>query len=104
MELDLGQKSISFYHSRKKLETNRFEYNAKITDYKSAKDWPAKFEMYMEKSSNGLQQIIGKNDAYIFAYAQPKRNWNHKQTCVFYLGSITAKNQDVLDLEKILRN
>ena len=34
MEFDLGQKTNSFYHSRKELETISFEYNTKIQSIK----------------------------------------------------------------------
>ena len=42
MELDLGQKLNKIYLGRKELETNLFDYHAKITEYISANDRPAK--------------------------------------------------------------
>ena len=62
MELDFGQKLNKIYLARKELETNLFYYHAKITEYISANDRPAKIETYIEKSSNCLQKIIEKND------------------------------------------
>ena len=62
MELDLGQKLNKIYFARKELETNFFDYQAKITEYISANDRPAKIETYIEKSSICLQKIMEKND------------------------------------------
>ena len=62
MELNLGQKLNKFYLARKELETYVFQYHAKITEYISANDRPAKIETYIEKSSSCLQKIIEKKD------------------------------------------
>ena len=62
MELDLGQKLNKIYLARKELETNLSGYHAKIREYISANDRPAKIETYIEKSSICLQKIIEKND------------------------------------------
>ena len=58
MELDLGQKLNKIYLASKELETNLFDYHAKITEYVGANDGPAKIETYIEKSSICLQKII----------------------------------------------
>ena len=77
-----------------------FEYYAKLTEYISANDRPAKIETYIEKSSICLQKIIEKND-------EPKSLSMHSNNAAetinqfeFYLGSITAKTDDVLGLGK----
>ena len=84
----------------KELEANLFEYHAKITEYISAHDRPAKVETYIEKSSICLQKIIEEN---IDFKSHPKHSNNAAETInqlEFYLGSITAKNDDVLGLAK----
>ena len=61
MELDLGQKLSKINLARKEFETNFFEYHAKITEYISVNERPAKFQTYIEKSSICLPKIKGKS-------------------------------------------
>ena len=62
MEFDIGQKLNKIYSARKELETNLYNYHAKITEYISSNDRPAYIETYIAKSSICLQKIIEKND------------------------------------------
>ena len=96
MELDLGQKLNKIYLARKELETNLFDYHAKITEYISANDRPAKIENYIEKSSICLQKIMEKNDE-LKSLSNAAETINQLE---FYLGSTTAKHDDVLGLAK----
>ena len=102
MELDLGQKLNKIYLARKELETNLFDYHAKITEYISANDGPAKIETYIEKSSICLQKIMEKNDE-LKSLSMPSNNAAETiNQLEFYLGSTTAKHDDVLGLAKKL--
>ena len=100
MELDLGQKLNKIYLARKELETNLFDYHAKITEYISANDRPAKIETYIEKSSICLQKIIEKNDELKSLSMHSNNAAETINQFEFYLGCITAKNDDVLGLAK----
>ena len=100
MELDLGQKLNKIYLARQKLETNLFEYHAKITKYISANDRPAKTETYMEKSSICSQKIEEKNVDLKSLSLQSNNAAETINQLEFYLGSITAKHDDVLCVAK----
>ena len=95
MELDLGQTLNKIYLARKELETNLFNYHAKITEYISANDRPAKIETYKEKSSICLQKIIEKNDELKSLSMHSNNAAETIDQIEFYLGSITAKNDNV---------
>ena len=98
MELDLVPKLNKIYFARKELETNLLDYHAKITEYISANDRPAKIETYMEKSSICLQKIIEKIDEPKFLSMHSNNAAETINQLDFYLGSITAKNGHVLGL------
>ena len=100
MELDLGQKLNKICLARKELETNLFDYHAKITEYISANDRPAKIETYIEKSSICLQKIIEKNDELKSLSMHSNKAAETINQLEFYLGSATAKHDDVLGLAK----
>ena len=100
MELDLGQKLNKIYLARKELETNLFDYHAKITEYISANDRPAKIETYIEKSSICLQNITEKNDELKSLSMHSNNAAETINQLEFYLGSTTAKHDDVLGLAK----
>ena len=99
-ELDLGQKLNKIYFARNELETNLFDYHAKITDYITANDRPAKNETYIEKSNICLQKIIEKNDELKSLSMHSNNAAETTNQLQFYLGSITARNDDVLGLAK----
>ena len=100
MELDLGQKLNKIYLTRKELETNLFDYHAKITEYISANGRPAKIETYIEKSSICLQKIIEKNDELKSLSMHSNNAAETINQLEFHLGSTTAKHDDVLGLAK----
>ena len=66
----------------------------------SANDRPAKIETYIKKSSNCLQKIIEKNYEIKFLSMHSNNAALIINQLEFYLGSITAKNDDVLGLAK----
>ena len=100
MEFDLGQKLNKIYLARKELETNLSDYHVKITEYISASDRPAKTETYIEKSSICLQKIIEKNDELKSLSMHSNNAAETINQPEFYLGSTTAKHDDVLGLAK----
>ena len=100
MELDLGQELNKIYLARKKLETNVFDYHAKITEYTSANDGPAKIETYIEKYSICSQKIIEKNDELKSLSMHSNNAAETINQLEFYLGSTTAKHDNVLGLAK----
>ena len=100
MELDFGQKLSKIYLARKKLETSLFGCHAKFTEYISANDRPAKIETYIKKSSNCLQKTIKKNDELKSLSLRSNNAAETINQLEFYLGSITAKYDDVLGLAK----
>ena len=99
-ELDLGQKLNKIYLARKELETNFFKYRAKITEYINANNRRAKIETYIEKSSICLQKIIEKNDELKYLSMHSNNAVETINQLEFYLGSTTAKHDDVLGLAK----
>ena len=100
MELDLGQKLNKIYLAREELETNLFYYHAKITEYISANDRPAKIETYIKKSSICLQKIVEKNNELKFLSMHSNSAAETINQFEFYLGSTTAKNDNVLGLAR----
>ena len=100
MELYLGHTLNEIYLARKELGTNLFEYHAKITEYISANDRPAKIETYIKKSSLCGQKIIEKNDELKSLSMHSNNAAETINQLEFYLGSIIAKNDDVLNLAK----
>ena len=66
----------------------------------SANDRPAKIETYIEKSSICLQTIIEKNDELKSLSMHSNNAAETINKLEFYLGSITAKKDDVLDPAK----
>ena len=82
------------------METNLFDYHAKITEYLSANNRPAKIETYIEKSSVCLQKIIEKNDELKSLSMHSKNAAETINQFEFFLGSTTAKHDDVLVLAK----
>ena len=100
IELDLGEKLNKIYFARKELETNLFDCHAKIREYIIANDRPAKIETYIEKSSICLQKITEKNDELNTLSMHRNKAAETINQLEFYLGSITAKHDDVLGLAK----
>ena len=91
MEVDLGQKLYKIYLARKELEISLFDYHAKITEYISANDRPAKIETYIVKPSICLQKIREKNDELKSLSMHSNNAAETINQVEFYLGSITAK-------------
>ena len=61
---------------------------------------PAKIEAYKEKSSNYIQKLIEKIDELKSLLMHSNNAAENKNQLEFYLRSITAKNDDVLDQAK----